>query len=274
MTLPQPQALPNDPASGVAAHSVGLRYPSGTVALENVTFTIPRGQFVSVVGPSGCGKSSLLRAIAGLVRVTSGSIKLFGAPPAEARAGAHRISFVFQDPTLLAWRRVSDNVRLPLELARTGREADERISRRQAEDRVAEALEMVGLTQFRRGYPSELSGGMRMRASLARAIVTDPDVLLMDEPFGALDDISRQRLNDELHALWRMRGWTALFVTHNIGEAAFLSQRILVLSPRPGRLAADIAVPFGTERTAELRETAEFARFVGKVSAQLREFVA
>lgn len=186
----------------------------------------------------------------------------------ECADRAHRrtdvaLSFVFQDANLLPWRTVAGNVRLPLELAGYSRDEKAR--------RVEQGLEMVGLREFAARFPRELSGGMRMRTSLARALATDPQLLLLDEPFGALDDITRQDLNDELRAVWLRRGWTALFVTHNIAEAAFLSTRIFVLSPRPGRLEHDIHVPFGRERPAELRAEPEFARFVGELSRMLRK---
>jgi NitT/TauT family transport system ATP-binding protein len=173
------------------------------------------------------------------------------------------MSFVFQDPTLLPWRDVYHNIALPLELAgedREGRDA-----------RIGQAIELVGLADFARSYPAELSGGMRMRVSLARALVTDPALLLLDEPFAALDDITRQTLNEELLSLWETRHWTGIFVTHNIAEAIFLSQRVLVLSRRPGRVLADVAVPFAFPRASGLRADADFARLTGEVAALLRE---
>ena len=226
-------------------------------------FEIPVGQFVSIVGPSGCGKSTLLRLVAGLVAPTRGTLEVAGEPPAVARRDRARLSFVFQDATLLPWRSVRANVRLPLELSRS-RAGDD-------EARVDEALALVGLSDFAGRYPSELSGGMRMRVSLARALAIEPELLLLDEPFGALDDITRQALNEELMNLWFKRRWTALFVTHNIAEAVFLSERILVMSPRPGRIVADLSVPFAMPRTAALRSQAEFARLTGDVSRTLRE---
>jgi NitT/TauT family transport system ATP-binding protein len=246
----------------VRAQAVGVTYDSATAALADIDFEITTGQFVSIVGPSGCGKSTLLRLIAGLVDPTSGDLSVAGQPPRVARRPAARLSFVFQDATLLPWRNVRHNVGLPLEL--------EHVARHERPALIDKVLHMVGLTEFEQSYPNELSGGMRMRASLARALVTEPELLLMDEPFGALDDITRQMLNEELSALWTRRRWTGVFVTHNISEAVFLSERILVMSARPGRIVADIPVPFAAPRTASLRSQAEFARLSGEVGAWLR----
>jgi NitT/TauT family transport system ATP-binding protein len=246
----------------VRGDAITVTYGGSIRALDNISFEIPAGQFVSIVGPSGCGKSTLLRLVAGLVQPTSGQLRVDGLPPALARRSAARLSFVFQDATLLPWRTVKANVRLPLELARSGGGRDGAV--------VKQVLEMVGLGDFGRRYPSELSGGMRMRASLARALVTEPELLLLDEPFGALDDITRQMLNEELATLWSTRRWTGIFVTHNINEAAFLSERILIMSARPGRIVADVAVPFASPRRADLRATAEFAELTGEVASRLR----
>ncbi|HEV3007050.1 MAG TPA: ABC transporter ATP-binding protein [Pirellulales bacterium] len=239
-----------------------MTYRGGVPALEGVSLNVGEGEFVSLVGPSGCGKSTLLRIVAGLVEQTHGSVLVNGVKPRTARRHL-RLSFVFQDATLLPWRSAERNVALPLEISRAS--GPERMQR------VRSTLEVVGLADFARRRPRELSGGMRMRVSLARALVTDPQLMLLDEPFGALDDITRQTLNEELLDLWRRRSWTALFVTHNIAEAAFLSTRIVVLSPRPGRIAADLPVPFAGTRRPELRAEAEFARFVGDVGRVLRK---
>jgi NitT/TauT family transport system ATP-binding protein len=246
----------------VQADAVTVTYGGSIRALQDVHFEIPAGQFVSIVGPSGCGKSTLLRLVAGLVRPTSGQLSVGGLSPTIARRTAARLSFVFQDATLLPWRTVQANVRLPLELAGSRRGHGPAL--------VNHVLNMVGLADFGRRFPSELSGGMRMRASLARALVTEPELLLLDEPFGALDDITRQMLNEELAALWAARRWTGIFVTHNINEAVFLSERVLIMSARPGRIVADIAVPFGSPRRPELRATAGFAELTGEVSMRLR----
>ncbi len=244
------------------AQSLDVTYEGAIRALAGIGFDIPPGQFVSIVGPSGCGKSTLLRLIAGLVAPTRGDLSVAGGSAATARRTAVRLSFVFQDPTLLPWRNVRDNIRLPLELQRT--------PRHERDPRVAAVLDMVGLSAFARRFPNELSGGMRMRVSLARALVTEPELLLLDEPFGALDDMTRQMLNEELMNLWNRRRWTGIFVTHNISEAVFLSERILVMSPRPGRIVADLRVPFDAPRRHELRAQAEFARLTGEVAACLR----
>ncbi|MBI3838009.1 MAG: ABC transporter ATP-binding protein [Planctomycetia bacterium] len=244
------------------AQGVGVTYDGDVRAVEEIGLEVPSGQFLSIVGPSGCGKSTLLRLVAGLVAPTTGDLHVAGCRPAVARRKATRLSFVFQDPTLLPWRNVRDNVCLPLELqptTGTGRES-----------LVSGVVELVGLTEFAHRFPNELSGGMRMRASLARALVIDPELLLLDEPFGALDDITRQSLNEELLNLWVRRRWTGMFVTHNIAEAVFLSERILVMSSRPGRIVADFRVPFAAPRSRELRSQAEFVRLTGEIGACLR----
>lgn len=246
----------------VALDDVGMTYRGLLPALEGVTFSVGEGEFVSLVGPSGCGKSTLLRVAAGLVEPTSGCATVAGHVPRDAR-GRVRLSFVFQDATLLPWRNAQRNVALPLELAQ--------VAPARRHERSRAALQMVGLADFALRRPRELSGGMRMRVSLARALVTDPQLILLDEPFGALDDMTRQTLNEELLGLWQRRSWTALFVTHNIAEAAFLSTRIIVLSSRPGQVVADVPVPFAAPRRADLRSEPDFARFVGHVGRLLRK---
>ncbi|MGD9722981.1 MAG: ABC transporter ATP-binding protein [Pirellulales bacterium] len=250
-----PQAL-------VQARDLSVRYRGEILALDRVGFDLPPGQFVAVVGPSGCGKSTLLRAIAGLILPSSGQLDVAGQLPRVARRAATRMSFVFQDPTLLPWRTVRDNVCLPLELAHA--------PRAEQHARTDDVLALVGLHDFARRYPSELSGGMRMRVSLARALVTEPELLLLDEPFAALDDLTRQALNDELLRLWEARRWTGVFITHNISEAVYLSQRILVMTPRPGQIAADLAVSLPLPRAADVRARPEFAHLVGEVAERLR----
>jgi NitT/TauT family transport system ATP-binding protein len=251
------------PAAHVLGDSVSMAFPTGQIAVSNVGFEIQPGEFVALVGPSGCGKSTLLRMIAGLIAPTSGRLLLHDQPAVEVRH-AERIGFVFQEPRLLPWRTAAYNVRLPLELNGTAPAVQE--------SRIPEALALVGLTahDFQK-TPRMLSGGMRMRVSLARALVTDPDLLLLDEPFGALDDILRQQLNSELVRIWMERRPTTVFVTHNVAEAVYLSQRILVITPSPGRIAASVAVPFDYPREPGLRATAEFARRTGEVSDRLRE---
>ncbi|HUY87673.1 MAG TPA: ABC transporter ATP-binding protein [Pirellulales bacterium] len=253
----------NSASAVVAADAVSMTFPGGVQALGDISFTFRQGEFISLVGPSGCGKSTLLRLIAGLAKPSQGALTVAGQPPEQARRRKAMLSFVFQDATLLPWRTAADNVRLPLELAGVARGEQER--------RIGEGLSMVGLSDFARAHPRQLSGGMRMRVSLARALVTRPELILLDEPFGALDDITRQSLNEELLGLWNKHRWTAVFVTHNISEAAFLSTRILVMSSRPGRVVADLPVPFAAPRRAELRAEAEFARFVGEVGHLLRK---
>ncbi len=241
----------------IIADRLRVTFPGDQLALEDVSFESEAGSFVAIVGPSGCGKSTLLRCIGGLQLPTHGLLRL--EPPAD-RA---RVAFVFQDPTLLPWRSVDQNVALPLELRGVNDE--------QQKQQTDAAINRVGLSMADASkLPHMLSGGMRMRVSFARAMVTMPEVLLMDEPFAALDDISRQQLNDELLRWWIDQGWTTLFVTHNVAEAVFLSQRILVMSANPGRIAADISVDFDYPRTASLRSTGEFGRLVGQVGQSLR----
>lgn len=239
---------------------------AGQDALRGVSLTIPRGQFVSLLGPSGCGKSTLLRLIAGLLTPTTGTLTVAERAPAEARQTSTRMAFVFQDPTLLPWRTVAQNLRLPLEL--------QGVPAAEHDAWIASALRLIGLNAGdAHKRPRMLSGGMRMRVSLARALVTSPELLLLDEPFAALDDVLRQQLNEELVRLWREKSWTAVFVTHNVSEAVFLSERVIVMSSRPGTLVADVPIPFAYPRTPELRGTAEFARMTVELSARLREAV-
>ena len=239
-------------APAVVLSGVSKSFANGTTALAPLNLSIPAGGFTSLVGPSGCGKSTLLRMIAGLAEPTSGSIE---------RTGAHTplsTGFVFQDATLMPWASVTDNIALPLRLS-------------QASDiraRVDEAIERVGLGGFRDAYPRELSGGMRMRVSIARAIVTSPQLLLMDEPFAALDEFTRFKLNDDLLALWQANRWTVVFVTHSIREAVFLSERVVVMSPRPGRIVAEIQVELPA-RGPSLRNTHAFTDQCARVSTVL-----
>ena len=248
----------------IQAGDVGMSYGAGSAALTSVSCEIKRGEFVSIIGPSGCGKSTFLRMIAGLITPTSGRLTIQGKPPEEARRESQRVSFVFQEPNLLPWRTVSANIQLPLEFRRSSR-----LERQQAIER---SLKLIGLTaDDARKRPRNLSGGMRMRVSLARALVIQPDLLLLDEPFAALDDVLRQQLNEELARIWTEQQWTGLFVTHNVAEAAFLSQRVLVMSKRPGTIESDVTVPFPYPREQELRATPEFARLCGDLSQRLRE---
>lgn len=239
-----------------------LRYPDGTLALADVSLRVGAQELVSIVGPSGCGKSTLLRLAAGLLRPTAGAIALAGLAPAEARRAGHDVAFVFQFPTLMPWRTVRRNVELPLELR--GAPAAERAAA------ARRWIERVGLADFEDTHPARLSGGMQMRVSLARALVTRPDLLLLDEPFGALDEISRQDLNEGLLDLWQRDRWAALFVTHNVYEAVFLSRRVLVMGPRPGRIVAEFDVPFPYPRRPSLRAAPAFAQLAGRISDALR----
>ena len=223
--------------------AVGKRFANDVLALDRVSFSVASGEFLSLVGPSGCGKSTILRLAAGLTAPTSGTIRWQSAKP--------RLGFVFQDAALMPWASVEQNVRLPLELLHTPRETIQR--------RVAETLALVGLTEFSKAYPRELSGGMRMRVSIARALAVEPAVLLMDEPFAALDEFTRERLNDELRSLWRARGLTILFVTHSIYESVYLSSRVLVMRPGPGRIVNDLDMGLPLERSAEYRHTSVYA---------------
>lgn len=248
----------------IVAEHIGMAFGGAQPSLQDVSLSIHAGEFVSLIGPSGCGKSTLLRLIAGLLGGNTGRLSVRDQPPYVARKELVRMAFVFQDPTLLPWRTVVENIRLPLELQRVRAERHEPL--------IASVLRLIGLREDDLGKrPRNLSGGMRMRVSLARALVTEPQLLLLDEPFAALDDMLRQQLNEELARIWRDKQWTGLFVTHNVAEAVFLSQRVLIMSSRPGRIAADIRVPFSYPRTAELRGTAEFARLSAEVSAKLRE---
>lgn len=241
----------------ISVRNVNKTYRNGTVALEGISFDVDEGQFVSLVGPSGCGKSTLLRVIAGLGEISDGEVLVEGLPPKQARRDSGDVAFVFQDATLMPWRNVLHNVELPLELRKVG----------SAERRTAasQALETVGLSDVAHSYPRELSGGMRMRVSLARALGAGPRLLLMDEPFGALDEITRQHLNGELLSVCALAGWTVVFVTHNVFEAVFLSSRILVMSRRPGRIVAEVSVDLPHPRTPEIRTTPEFSAIVRQV---------
>ena len=231
-------------------------------ALSGIDLKIARGEFVSFIGPSGCGKTTLLRTVADLETPTSGSIKVNGMSPSEARL-KRAYGYVFQAPALYPWRTVASNIALPLEIM--GIPKPERASR------VAKGLDLVNLTVFGNKFPWQLSGGMQQRASIARALSFDPDLLLMDEPFGALDEIVRDMLNEQLLRLWDKTGKTALFVTHSIPEAVFLSTRIVVMSPRPGRIHDVIECDFPRDRTLDIRETPEFLEVANRVRHGLRE---
>ncbi len=246
----------------VSCRDVSVRFFTerrSVTALKNVSVDIAEGEFMGLLGPSGCGKSTFLRVVADLIAPTSGSVQVLGVTPDTARL-RRDIGFVFQDAALLPWRSALQNVELPLEVAR-GRTR----STKAARATPRELLELVGLKGSEAAYPHELSGGMRQRVSIARALVTDPRILLMDEPFGALDEITRDRLNEELLRVWRELGMTVLFVTHSIYEAAFLAQRVLMLAANPGRVQEIVPVNLPSDRTLSIRETPEFVQLTAKL---------
>ena len=240
--------------SGVPVSLAGVRrcFEGGVMAIDRVDLEVLAGQFLAMLGPSGCGKSTLLRIIAGLDRPDAGRVVVNGSGQEHDRP---RVAYVFQDAHLLPWRNVIGNVALPLELMGA--------DRHRWMEQAMRAIEQVGLADAQARYPAQLSGGMRMRVSLARALVTDPRLLLLDEPFAALDEITRQHLDEQLRELWKARGMTVVFVTHSISEAAFLAQRAVVLSARPARIVADCEIGLPEDRSAELRSTAAFARQTG-----------
>ena len=243
----------------VSLRGVTKVYDSGVMALGPLDLDVSKGEFVSLLGPSGCGKSTALRLIAGLSAPTFGAVGV-SHRAGQARAG-HSIGFVFQEPTLMPWTSVRENVRLPLKLAHA--------PVAEANARISEALAQVGLTEFAEAFPRELSGGMKMRVSLARALVTDPDILLMDEPFAALDEITRFRLNNDLLSLWRNLRKTVIFVTHSVFESVYLSQRVIVMTSRPGRLGAEVRIDAPEPRGEDFRTSADYAAYCRKVSHAL-----
>ncbi len=240
-------------AKALSFRNIFMTFADGTKALQDVSFSVARGEFVTVVGPSGCGKSTLLRIASGLLGHTSG----------EVVVDRERIGYVFQDPTLLPWRTVLTNVELLTEL----HNQPEKERRKKAQ----EAIELVGLTGFENHYPKALSGGMRMRVSLARTMTLEPSVFLFDEPFAAVDEITRQRLNEETLRLFERNRFAGLFITHSIAEAVFLSSRVHVMSVRPGRIVASFEIPFSYPRDPSLRFDPEFASLGGEISKALQE---
>jgi NitT/TauT family transport system ATP-binding protein len=256
---PDPEVV-RDEARDVAVNPAALEFehvsmvfPDGTHAVDDVTFSVDRGEFVTVVGPSGCGKSTLLRIASGLTAHTDG----------ECRVDRAHLGYVFQDATLLPWRTVRRNVELNAEL--------QGMAKSERRQRAADAIELVGLVGHESKYPKQLSGGMKMRCSLARSLVLSPSVFMFDEPFGALDEITRERLNDELLRLFVHEGFAGLFITHSIAEAVFLSTRVLCMSARPGRIIADIPIEFPYPRQHELRYEARFGELCGQVAEALKE---
>ena len=231
---------------------IGMIFPDGTEALREITFSIDKGEFITVVGPSGCGKSTLLRIASGLLEPTAGTVEV----------DRDRLGYVFQDATLLPWRTVRQNIELLAELHGVDSNERKRLS--------TDVIELVGLTGFENHYPKSLSGGMKMRTSLARTLTLKPPVFLFDEPFGAVDQITREHLNDETQRLFQSEGFAGLFITHSISEAVFMSTKVYVMSARPGRLVAEFDVPFSYPRPPELRFDPEFALLSGEVALALR----
>jgi NitT/TauT family transport system ATP-binding protein len=248
----------------IAARGVSLVFATGdgsVTALSEVDLAVGQGEFVSLIGPSGCGKTTLLRAIADLERPTAGTLTVNGMSPDAARQ-ARAYGYIFQAPALFAWRTVERNVTLPLEIM--GIPAGERV------ERARRNLALVNLSGFEKKYPWQLSGGMQQRVSIARALSFEPQLLLMDEPFGALDEITRDHLNEQLHQLWRRTAKTCVFVTHSIAEAVYLSTRIVVMSPRPGRILELIDCDLGNDRPLDIRETPAFLEIAHRVREGLR----
>ena len=239
-------------SSSLSFDDIGMIFPDGTEALRNISFELSKGEFVTIVGPSGCGKSTLLKIASGLLEPTNGSVEV----------DRERLGYVFQDATLLPWRTVSKNVELLAELH--GIDSQER------KQLVEESIELVNLEGFENHYPKSLSGGMKMRCSLARSLTLKPPLFLFDEPFGAVDEITREKLNEDTQQLFKQEGFAGLFITHSISEAVFMSTKVLVMSARPGRLVAEFDIPFEYPRKPDLRFNADFAELCGKVSVALR----
>jgi len=260
--MPPVAAAPSDPL--VALRGVGKIFPTGTRALKGLDLEVRAGEFVTLLGPSGCGKSTALRIIAGLSEPSEGVLE-WAAPQAQAE-GESRIGFVFQEPTLMPWTSVFGNVVLPLKLKGT--------STADARGRVVAALDRVGLKPFGRAFPRELSGGMRMRVSIARALVTEPALLLMDEPFAALDEITRFKLNDDLLQMWQALRTTVVFVTHSVFESVYLSSRIVVMAARPGRVFTELKIDAPYPRDGNFRTSADYAALCRRASQALSEAMA
>ncbi len=242
--------------STITLNNINKVYANGTIALQDLNLEIGASQFVSLVGPSGCGKSTALRIIAGLGQMSSGQLEW-------GQNQTPKLAYVFQEAALMPWATVRDNVRLPLTLAK--------MPKREALTAVEESIAMVGLQGFEKCYPRELSGGMKMRVSIARALVTKPEVLLMDEPFAALDEMTRSRLNSDLLSLWNQLRWTVIFVTHNIYESVYLSQRVVVMAARPGRVVADVSIDAPYPRDQEFRTSLDYNHYCRDVSHHLAQ---
>jgi NitT/TauT family transport system ATP-binding protein len=250
----------------VSIRNVSKQFANGTIAIRGVDLDLRDGEFVSLLGPSGCGKSTLLRIIAGLGAPSAGTIEWPTAQHAASGEPQPDLGFVFQDPTLMPWSNTLHNTMLPLTLAGVGKG--------EAETRAAEMLALVGLKGFEKSYPRELSGGMKMRVSIARALVTHPKILLMDEPFAALDEITRHKLNDDLLGLWWQNRFTGVFVTHSVFESVYLSQRIVVMAARPGRVMADLQNDAPYPRDALFRTSSDYAHLCRVASETLKQAIA
>ncbi|ATA53641.1 nitrate/sulfonate/bicarbonate ABC transporter ATP-binding protein [Variovorax boronicumulans] len=259
---PHTLAPPTTPAvPAVEVLSAEKTYPNGTQALLPVDLSIAEGEFVTLLGPSGCGKSTLLKMVAGMLEPSDGRLLVWRKPVAQLHDCPHKMSFVFQSPTLMPWASVQTNVRLPLDLAG--------VPRKEADARVTESLALVGLEKFASALPRALSGGMQMRVSIARGLVTQPDLLLMDEPFGALDEITRHKLDADLLELWRKKKLTVIFVTHSIHEAVFLSSRVVMMAARPGRVVEQFQIDEPYPRQADFMVTPAFARHAKQLQDSL-----
>lgn len=246
---------PLSPEPALVFDKISMRFADGTLALEDVSLTINKGEFVSIVGPSGCGKSTLLKIASGLVPHSEGSVQV----------DRSQLGYTFQDATLLPWRKVLGNVELLMELRGVPKAERKRIA--------LEQINMVGLDGFANHYPKRLSGGMKMRVSLARSLALNPSVFMFDEPFGALDEITRERLNDEVISLYRQKGFTGLFITHSISEAVYMSTKVIVMSRRPGKIQSVYDIPFAYPRDESLRYDPEFTRLCGEISVALRRAI-
>jgi NitT/TauT family transport system ATP-binding protein len=252
-----------DSVPAVEVQAASKVYSDGTQALAPIDLAVAAGEFVTLIGPSGCGKSTLLKLMANLIAPTEGRVSWWRAGYGELSGAGRQVGFVFQEPTLMPWARVDANVRLPLELAD--------VPNAKSSPAVAEAIDRVGLSAFARNFPRQLSGGMKMRVSIARALVTNPNLLLMDEPFGALDEFTRNKLDDDLIKLWWERKLTTVFVTHSIYEAVFLSTRIIVMAANPGRIFRTMTIDEPQPRDASFRDSARFAAYCRELSTWLAE---
>jgi NitT/TauT family transport system ATP-binding protein len=257
----EPHEVLAEAPAAVEVLSAHKTYPDGTVALQPVDLKVGEGEFVTLLGPSGCGKSTLLKMVAGLLEPTDGRLLLWRKPVAQLDATGKRLAFVFQAPTLMPWASVEANVRLPLDLAG--------VPRAEAAGRVADALALVDLAKFAKALPRNLSGGMQMRVSIARSLVVQPQLLLMDEPFGALDEITRHKLDADLLQLWQKKKLTVVFVTHSIHEAVFLSNRVVMMEARPGRIVEQVLIDEPYPRKPEFMVTARFAVYAKKLQDSL-----